>query len=248
MQVLLVLDLLMFIRCMWVRRATWPSRWDGTATNSIMLLTVSVVMKTSQVGHFASPRLYRLTGVWNLDELFGHICYIAALMGLIAHGAFRLKMTDRGRQRFLHRNIVLVGSVAIPLMVAFFVWGGGENRNIDDMGMTEPSPEMYPYWIVLRACSLYLAIILAFVMWELRKNPVSRFSCTLYLIGCALAILIPALGLLNLAVPIDLLPPIRGTVIRAEVFVFGLAASWSWSLRLRRLRGAYTWPKAPEGV
>ncbi|OMC55446.1 hypothetical protein A5747_13740 [Mycobacterium sp. IS-836] len=214
-------------RCLWVRKATWRSKWDGSATNSIVLLTINILMMTPPISLRISPVLYKLTGVWNVEQLLGHICYIGAIMGFIAMGTLRLRMTDRGRQRFLRRNIQTVGAFFVPMGVALFIWGGGEGENLGDLVFDRPSPTMYPYWLLLIATSTYLTVVLIAILHELNRNPVNRVTAKIYLLGSYLALLNGFMAVLFLFSPANCTCWWCG--IRAELVIFALAAAASWT-------------------
>ena len=235
MQTLLWIPLLTAVRCLWIRRPTWPSKWDGSATNSILLLTVNVLMMTPAINLRISPYLHEVFGVWNLEQLFGHMCYLGALMGFIAMGAMRMDLTERQLQKYLRRNIQQAGAFIVPVAVALFAAGGGEGSNIGDLVLHRPGHAMYPYWIFLGISSLYLSAILIDVLKELRRNPLSRLTCNLYLAGCYLSMVSIVIGSLVLITPAAARP--MWIDIRLELMAFSIAATVSWKRRVSGMRG-----------
>lgn len=236
MHIFLGLVLAISLRCLWVRGSSWPSKWDGPTTRSILMFVINILMMTPEIGLPLSPYLHRAFGVWNLEELFGHICYIGALMGLITANAFRLKLPDSAIQKFLHRNVALAGSFMIPVAVALFFAGRGGGSNIGDLILHRPSLRMYPYWIFLGASSLYLSAVLIWVLKTLRPNPASRLTCDLYLTGCYLSIGSVILGVAALFTPVA--ARAMWIDIRLESIAFSFAAIVSWQRRVSSLNGS----------
>jgi hypothetical protein len=235
--VLLGLCLVASARCLWIRRATWPSHWDGSATNSIVLLTVNVLLQTPQIGDPISPYLHALTGVWNLEDLIGHICYIGALMGFLAMGAMRLQLTDRQRQKFLRTHIQLVGCISVPVAVALFVWAKGEGHYAGDLVLQGGGPRatpLAPYWIFMVSVIVYLSVINIIVFLELARNPVSRLTSRLYLAGFCLTLSNCALAALNGVTHLGGVP--LWVSVHVEMLTFCVAAGVSWTRR-RRAKG-----------
>lgn len=233
LHLLLGLSLLASATCLWVRKATWPSHWDGSATNSIVLLTINVLMMTPAIGMPLSPHIHKYTGVWNIEELFGHICYIGALMGFLAMATLRTTLPHPALQKFLRRNIELLGAFFVPMAVALFVYGGGGDENLGDLVMHGPTIRMYPYWILVGVTSLYLSTVLTVVFWDLRRSRVCRFTCTLYLIGCHLSLLNFVFGIAIIFTPSASIP--MWVSIRVELIVFAIAATVSWTRRVKSM-------------
>jgi hypothetical protein len=234
---ILVATLGISAKSLWARRHTWGNKWDGATTNSIVLLSINVLMMTPEINLQISPHLYRALGVWNLEQLFGHICYIGALMGFLTMGAMRLKMTDRQRQKFLRRNIQLVGTLYVPIAIAAFVWGGGEGENLPDLVLDRPNPKMFFYWGWMGIVSLYLTVLIIKVLRELRRNPASRYTSNLFLAGTYLSLLGIVFGCITLITPAGAIP--MWINIRLELVVFAFAAWESWRQRVLLMDGSH---------
>lgn len=200
------------------------------------MFAINILMMTPEIGLPLSPYLYRAFGVWNIEELIGHMFYIGALMGLITMGAMRLKLPHSALQKFLHRNVALAGSFIVPVAVALFFAGRGGGANIGDLILHRPTLRMYPYWIFLGASSLYLSSVLVYVLKALRENPASRLTCDLYLTGCYLSIGSVILGVAVLFTPVA--ARAMWIDIRLESITFSIAAIVSWQRRISSLNGS----------
>lgn len=233
MILLTCVPLLTAVWCLWVRRDTWPSKWDMPATISILFLSLNVLVMTPRLGLAISPYLHAVFRVWNLEEYLGHNLSVGALMGFIAMGLLRLKLSEGVRVRLVRCYVGAVSTVYFPTSLALFIWGGGGRSNIGDLVLVPPEFAMYPYWAELGAVTLYLTAVLIAILRACRENPASRLVANIYLLGCYMSVVGVGMGVLVLLhysqIPI-------WVNIRLQLFVFALGAGLSWTRRTARLK------------
>ena len=210
---------------LWVRRHTWRSRFEASASLNIALLGCALLLMSPWASAALGPRLHRIVGRWNAEDLFGHLCLIAAVTAIIHHGLTR-HVNDSQAQGLFRRHTVTPVWLGVPLLVAVFIIADADYH-----------PDLFPahtgnlwlstYWLVLGGTLTYLLSYAGRVLLILRADPRSTATVNIYLISAAFgvaAIMIPtSTGLAGVDVT---LPVWLCACLGAAGFAYGSARSW----------------------
>jgi hypothetical protein len=213
----------------WSVRRSWYIPWERPATITVALLTLDVLLLTSPVSHWLSPKLHAVTGRWNLEDLTGHICVVIAMCSLLYLVADRLDMKPHQFRWFVRSRIELPATLAIALMVALFVTGDISDRYIPDTVAADATTWLRAYWLTMSVACYYLLWNIAQVLLILRRDPRSRRAATAYLIATAVS---AACGVAFIAA----IEPLQWVMVRAEVVGFAIAASYTWRSKVSDYR------------
>lgn len=183
MSALIIVTLAAVFYSLWIRRHTWRSRWEAGASLNIALQGCAVLLMSPWASATLGPPLHHLFGMWNVEDLLGHICLIVAATAICHHGLARLD-DERSLRRLFRRRIEIPLWLGVPLLVAVFI--------VADEGY---HPDLFPahvstvwfgaYWLVLGALLIYLFGYAGRVLLILRKDPRSTATANLYLISAA---------------------------------------------------------------
>jgi hypothetical protein len=210
---------------LWVRRLTWRSRFEADASLNIALLGCAVVLMSPWAAAVLGPPLHRLGGRWNAEDLFGHLCLIAAVTAIIHHGLAR-HIDERQAHGLFRRHILAPAWLGIPLLVAVFIIADADYYP-DVLPAHIGTLWLGAYWLVLGGTLTYLLSYAGLVLLILRADPRSTATVNIYLISAALgvaAIMIPtstAWAGIDVTLPVWLCACL-GTI----GFAYGSARSW----------------------
>lgn len=76
---------------LWIRRVTWSCRWEVAATLNVALQGAAVMLMSPLASETVGQWLFKLTGVWNLEDYIGHDCYIVAASAIVYNALGRLQ-------------------------------------------------------------------------------------------------------------------------------------------------------------
>ena len=231
MRWVVTLTLLTGVWALWVRRYTWRIPWEKPATFNIALQTVDVLLVSAPVSRWLSPRLYALTGQWNLEELIGHLAYMTGMSAVLYMTVSRLNMTDRQFAHFVRHRIELPATVFVPAVIAVFLFGGLGAQHVPDLALEEQTRWLNIYWLLYVAGLAYLLAQIAQALLILRTDPVQTRVANLYLVAVGVSALCAVAFLTGFTDPLGWL------LIRAEVVCYAIAASYSWQSKVSYLRG-----------
>ena len=211
---------------LWVRRQTWQSRFEAGASLNIALQGCAVLLMSPWASATLGPPLYRIVGLWNVEDLLGRLCLIVAVTAIIQHGLARL--TDKGQLRQLFRRHIDTSLwLGVPLLVAVFV--------IADEGY---QPDLFPvhignrywlgvYWLVLGGLLIYLFSYAGRVLLILRRDPRSKATVDVYLISAAFGVAANIIQMTTAWAGIDVTLPVwLCACLGAIGFSYGSARSW----------------------
>jgi hypothetical protein len=230
MGLIATVTLVVALLALWNIRHTWSIPWERPAALAVALLAVDVLAVTLPLEHWISPKLHALTGVWNLENLIGHVAVVGAMCCLLYLVADRLDMTTSQLRWFVRYRIELPATLVISLMAAAFLAGPISDRYVDDPVTVDATGWLRVYWFTMSVGCYYLLWNIARVLLILRRDPQSRRAATAYLIAtgvsasCGVAF---ALGI----------EPLAWVMVRAELIAYAVAASYSWHRKVSYLRG-----------
>lgn len=223
--VFITATLAVVIYCLWVRRDTWWSRWEAGATFAIAMEGCALLLLTPWAGHELGPTLYRLVGLWNVQQVLGLFCLLAGVIGNIYHMLVRL--TDPAHVWPIMRKHLLmpVGVCVAVMVVAFFNTDRGHEP--DMFAVLTGDHWVRAFEAMGSAVLLYLTAYVARLMYSLRHDRRARTTLVLYTAAMTFGLAACAVGIISIYVGGDAGPTIWACVcISMSIFAYGLARSW----------------------
>lgn len=231
MQPLTFISVLACAEALWRRRDTWRSRWDAAATAGIALMGIDVILMEPAVSDTLSPVLHCITGLWNMEDLVGHLMHLEALMCILYMALSRLKLTDEERRKMMRTRLELPGILIVSVAVALFV-RGVPDEDIGDVVLRDPETMMSWYWLLMGSAALYLSGNTIWALSIVARNPGGRKPTNVYIFACSMSIACVLAGFTDLIHPAPLL---IWSMIRLELLGYSCAALFSWHYRSRML-------------
>lgn len=211
---------------LWVRRDTWWTRWEATATFAVMMEGWALLLMSPWASTTVGPVLYRALGAWNVQHLLGHLCLIAAVSGNVYHMLVRLADPDQVRV-FIRRHLAVPIWPAIAIMVPAFLLSEQEFTS-DFFSAPTTDSWMVAYQLVACAVVLYLSVYVSRLMLTLRHDPRAKSTIDLYLVSMAFATAACVTVIASAWVDGDDASPVIWACICLSVgtFAYGSARSW----------------------
>jgi hypothetical protein len=210
---------------LWLRRDTWRSRWEAGATRNVALQGCAVLLMSHWSAAVLGPPLHGVFGLWNVQYLLGHICWIFAVTAIIQHGLTRLaeEIHVRGLLRKYVARPVWLG---VPLLVAVFLIAD-EGHHPDLFAAQVSDVWLGVYWLVLGGLLIYLLGYAAQVLLILRADPRSTATVDLYLISAGFGVAANVIQMGTSWASIDATLPVwLCACLGAIGFAYGSARSW----------------------
>jgi hypothetical protein len=225
MSALIIATLIVVFCSLWIRRHTWRSRWEADASLNIALQGCAVLLMSPWASETLGPPLHRLFGLWNVEDLIGHICLMFAAAAIVEHGLARLGDNLEWR-RIFRRQIEVPLWLGVPALVAVFF--AADEKYHPDLFPAHVSTLWFgTYWIVLGVLLVYLFGYAARVMLIVRKDPRSTVTATLYLISAAFGLAATVIQVTTAEAGIDITLPVwLCACLGAVGFAYGSARSW----------------------
>lgn len=228
-QLLAAMVLLATIRALWVRRSTWRIPWEIASTLNVSLQFAEIFLISGPVARWLGPKLHAATGLWNMEDLTGHLCYMIAMTYMTYMALSRLDISDERLARYVRRRIELPMLLFVPTVVALFMFGGMDSHPFD-LVLSHPTPWLRIYFMMYVAGALYLLTMAVPALLIIRRDPRQKHTATAYL--CATTVTVVTCATMVVGIPI-----LTWVLIRVETASYAVAASYSWGVRRRLLRG-----------
>lgn len=177
---------LVVLYSLWVRRDTWWSRWEIGVTSAIALEGAALVLLSPWAAQTFGTWLHGATGLWNVQQLVGHICIIMAIAANSYHVMARLADFDRMRSLYL-RQVKWPARLAVPAMVVVFVVADADYRphgfaDGNDGGWADV------YWVLMCGLLLYESAYASRLLLLVRADPRAKETIELYAASSAFAL------------------------------------------------------------
>lgn len=210
---------------LWVRRHTWRSHWEVGASLGILLDGCALLLMSPWAARTLGPPLYRLTGLWNLQTMLGHVCLIAAIAAIIYHVLVRLAEGSQMRALF-RRRIRMPVRLGLVLLVATFVIAD-EEYHADLFSASANSFWLTAYWLVAGSLVIYLSGYGGRVLLILRSDPRATATAHTYLVSAVFGVLASVLQMTTAWTTADVSPAVwLFACLGVAVFACGAARSW----------------------
>jgi hypothetical protein len=210
---------------LWFRRDTWRSRWEAGANLNIALQGCAVLLMSHWSAAVLGPPLHRIFGLWNVQHLLGHICWIFAVTAIIQHGMTRLADEAHVR-RLLHKDVTRPLRLGVALLVAVFIIAD-EGHHPDLFAAQVSNVWLGAYWLVLGGLLIYLLAYAMRVLLILRADPRSTATVDLYLTSAGFGVAANLIQMGTSWSDIDVTLPVwLCACLGAIGFAYGSARSW----------------------
>ncbi|WP_046302026.1 hypothetical protein [Mycobacterium sp. UM_Kg27] len=170
---------------LWVRRDTWWTRWENAATFALALEACALLLMSPWAGVKLGPVLHNGLGVWNVQQMIGHLCLILAVTANIYHMLVRL--ADPVQVRFIMRRQLMIPIwLGIAVMVPAYL-RSDQDYQPDVFAAPRTDTWMTVYQLVGCALVIYLSGYVTRLMLALRHDPRAKSTIDLYLVSMAFA-------------------------------------------------------------
>ncbi|OBH21606.1 hypothetical protein EHH44_19520 [Mycolicibacter terrae] len=183
--VLIVATLALIAYSSWIRRDTWWSRWEAAASLALVLEAGALLLMSPWGATAIGPILRRGLGVWNVQQMLGHLCLIAAVVANIYHMLVRLADPAQVRS-IMRRHLTVPVWLGVALMVPSYLLADQEYR-LDLFAAAHTDSWLIAYEVVGCAVLLYLSAYVSRLMLTLREDPRAKSTIDLYLVSMTFA-------------------------------------------------------------
>lgn len=211
---------------LWVRRDTWWSRWESAASLALVLEGCALVLMSPWGATKIGPVLHHVLGVWNTQQMLGHLCLIVAVTANIHHMLVRL--ADPDQVRFIMRRQLMIPIwLGFGLMVPAYLLSDQEYR-VDMFAATTADGWLRVYLLTAGAVLLFLSGYVSRLMLTLREDPRAKSTIDLYLVSMTFAAAACVITILSAWVDgADASPAIWACIcLSVGTFAYGSARSW----------------------
>ncbi|ORV45061.1 hypothetical protein AWC02_14135 [Mycolicibacter engbaekii] len=225
MSALMGVTVLVTLYSLWVRRHTWWSRWEIGVTLALALETIGLALMSPWVSETLGPLMYRATGIWNLQQLAGHLCFVIAIAANAYHVLARVASLDQMRPWFRHR-VVRPVQFAMVAMVALFP-AAASGYSADGFATVDSNHWHAAYWAVVSSTLIYLGIVATRLLLISRADPRAKETVELYTLSSAFGLAAMLVQLSTTWIHADLSTLVWLCVCAAIcIFAYGSARSW----------------------
>lgn len=221
--------ILVAVVALWSLRHTWSIPWERPAAAAVALLAVDVVLAVHPVNRWVSVRLHAITGCWNIEDLVGHVCVIAALCSVLYLVLDRLDTYPSQFRALVRSRIELPATLAIAVMLAVFVAGDIDDHYLPDTIAAHATPWLRAYWLTMSVACYFLLWNIAQALLILRRDPRSRRAAWAYLVATGVS------ACCGLAFILEI-EALQWIMVRAELVGYAIAASYTWRSKVADLR------------
>lgn len=215
--------------CVWVRRGAWTCRWElGSSITAASMFACLLLMSPALSLTWSAP-LHALTGLWNIEDLLGHLAYLAGLITLVHALANRTNLDDP--EKYLRRRLEAPIAIALPLLIALFLVATPA-KHWPDLFRAPVTGWMTLYWLALCASASYLLAHLLRLLWVVRRDPRSTVTANIYI-----AAIVVDLGCVSSVVASRVIAgypaAVTWTLLCLAASGYAIAPAYSWRRKTR---------------
>lgn len=217
---------------LWIRRKSFNCRWEGAASVVPSSAAGAAYLTSAPATNEVGIALHRLTGLWNLEDILGHLCVLICASAAVYLFLVRFGDTESVQELYT-RWVVFPLTVLIPVSFALYLPSAAAHTRIPRFEDMDPGPLFVAYWTVFMGTAIYLFVRAASVVVALRqtdKGPVP----VIYMTTIAFTIIGGAL----LYVHAVWFRPGEPTYVRTTAWAFLYTSVAGWSVT-----PAYSWHK-----
>ena len=217
--------------CLWVRRGSWgqPRELGSTITVAGMF-TCLLMMAPTWWAQLLSTPLHSLVGVWNVDDLLGHLAYLTGLIALVNTLVNRVDLAEPAR--FKRLSLEMPIAIMLPLLLGLFYTGAPEEQ-ARDLFAAPATLWLSLYWVALCSAASYLITLLWRLLLVVRRDPRSRIIANVYLAaimvdsGCVVSVIVSRM------IP-DYPHMVTWLLLSVAASGYALAPAYSWRRKAKR--------------
>lgn len=221
----IVITLGVVLYSLWVRRDTWWSRWEAAATFAIAMEGCALVLLSPWAGDELGPRLHNALGVWNVQQLFGNLFLIVAVLANIYHMLVRLADPDQVPPIMRQHLQIPLGLTVAAMVVTYAMSARGFEP--DTFAGLSGDSWMTAYEVTVCVLVVLLSGYVSRLMLALRNDPRARTTINLYLASMVFAVGACAVAVATIWSNSYAGPAIWACIcLSVGIFAYGLAKSW----------------------
>lgn len=171
------------IYTLWVRRTTWRVGWETATTVNVIGLSTCMLLIPPYLANLWGPPLHAITGIWNLQDLIGHITYLIGISALLHTVIHRLALPDR--ERLIRQRIEVPATIVLPTLIAMFLVGAPD-QPIVDLISAPMHGWLAAYWLMLCAAAGWIIGHLIWALTIMRRDSRHVIVANIYLVALAL--------------------------------------------------------------
>lgn len=223
--IMVVATLVLVLYCLWVRRATWWSRWEAAATLAIAMEALALLLFTPWAGIELGPTLHSWLGLWNVQQIVGFICLIAGVLANIYHMLVRLADPDQVLPIMRSHLQLPVGLGVGAVLVAFVKTDRGSEPDI--FATLTGDRWLTLLEVAASALVLFLSAYVGRLLLALRDDPRAGRTLHLYMAAMVFAVAACVVAVVSIGIGCYSGPLIWACLcMSVGTFAYGLARSW----------------------
>ncbi|MEB3049441.1 hypothetical protein KV112_06745 [Mycolicibacter sp. MYC123] len=222
----IIATLAIIVYSLWVRRDTWWTRWEVTATFAVAMEGCALLLMSPWAAPTVGVMLHQALGVWNVQQMLGHLCLIAAVSGNIYHMLVRLADPEQVRV-LMRRQLMVPIWLGVAIMVPAFVLAD-QDYVPDFFSAPSANSWMIVYAVTGSAVVLYLSAYVSRLMLTLRQDPRAKTTIDLYLVSMGFAAAATAAVIASAWVDGDDASPVIWVCICLSIGIFAYGSARSW--------------------
>jgi hypothetical protein len=215
--------------CVFMRRTAWGCRFELGASIVVVAMLACMLLISPPFATLWSGPLHAVTGLWNVEDLLGHLVY---LMGLITLGNVVAGRIDLGLI-WLRPRLEIFLMIVPALLIGIFTQAAPvrEYQNLFEAPLTW---WLALYWLVVCSAAAWLIVLSVRLLVIVRRDPRSRTTANIYLtalfvdLGCVASVVASQLihGYPHV---------ITWLLLDAAVCGYAIAPAYSWRQKTRPL-------------
>jgi MFS family permease len=225
------------ITSLWTRRLSVGNTWERDTTLVLIFILTGTVLMSPILSAGSFSILHDLTGLYNLEQLFGFLLVVAGQI-LLCSTLLRRMVRNPEASRILKTQVIAPMFLTVPAALVFFFIGGAHRDSVPLLHTADMGPIngwMQAYWITTALSGLYLMGFafrqLLFLREDRRHRPVADIYMVATMSGISVGVIgiaTAAAGYTNTALSVLVTVAMAG-------WVGGLAfgASYSWRRKLQ---------------
>ncbi|MEB3064522.1 hypothetical protein [[Mycobacterium] zoologicum] len=222
----IIATLAIIVYSLWVRRDTWWTRWEVTATCAVAMEGCALLLMSPWAAPTVGVMLHQALGVWNVQQMLGHLCLIAAVSGNIYHMLVRLADPEQVKV-LMRRQLMVPIWLGVAIMVPAFVLAD-QDYLPDFFSAPSANSLMIVYAVTGSAVVLYLSTYVSRLMLTLRQDPRAKTTIDLYLVSMGFAAAATTTVVASAWVEGDDAGPVIWACVCLSIGIFSYGSARSW--------------------
>ena len=225
--------------CLWIRRMTWKSDWERSATICVAQSAFGALLLTPTSAKTLGVWLYHVAGQNNIQDLIGLSNETGAASALYVNVLIRVAYySGKHVDHLIRYRIQLPLTIAIPVMSAVFLESPRADQFYSNFLDAPMDSWLVGFWVIFCGTMIYLMYSAAQCLLVLRHvDPDSRRIANMYLVSIAFGV---AGCVLRITTALfddgDDHNWILLAISSALMYcIFTFACTWSWRSKIRSM-------------